>query len=205
MNRAQALHGLDQRIGALLLARTDPPLTGVPIRSPVMPMVAISPGETGTRVCRAMSLTIPPGVDVFALFANDWQRAGFQPRSWSSPAGPIVVATDQAGFVLVLQIRTGQVELSVISPPLSSARNPGLSIGLAVGAVIGFVGPCFSLAAFLPVRNDQLAMLAFVPIILVLGGGLLIWPNTRQVGLGLLIGGAVTGIVTAGVCATMLT
>ena len=49
-----------------------------------------------------------------------------------------------------------------------------------------------------------MAFLGFVPLVLLLGGALLVSPDTRQFGLGLLIGGALTGIVTAGLCSTML-
>jgi hypothetical protein len=203
VNRDQALRGVDQRIGALWLAHADPPVTGVPIAEPVLPAVAFSPSEPRGRVYRAVTLRIPPGVDVFALFADDWQRSGFQPRWWPSPHGPVLVAHDQANFTFLLQQHGEQIELYVVSPPLSSVGNGMLFGGLAAGAMIGLVGPCFSVLALNRVHSG-FAFLAYVPFAVLLAGGLLIAPSTRRFGLGLLIGGAVTGIATAGICAPML-
>ena len=207
MNRAQALHDVDRRIGAVLLARADPPLTGVPIPSPQVPPEAVPPGETGTRVCRGMSLVFPPGVDVFALFAGDWERAGFRPRSWSAPEGPVLVAWDPEGFILLLRHHAGRIELYVISPLLASGATPLFYGGLGVGALVGFLGPCLSTVLVASVLGSARAPAAFVPLVpcvLAVGGGLLIAPGTRQFGLGLLLGSAITGIVTAGVCASAL-
>jgi hypothetical protein len=75
--------------------------------------------------------------------------------------------------------------------------------GIGVGAVFGLVGSCFSTAFFRQWFGPHAALLGFVPVILLLGGGLLLPPNTRQFGVGLLIGGAITGIVTAGICSSM--
>lgn len=202
MNRAQALREA-QQIGASLLARVEPPLTGVPIPSPVLPTFALPPRETGERVCQAMTLLAPAGVDLFALLADDWEQNGLQPHSWSAPVGPVLVGVHLAGFVLVLRGHAGRTDLYVVSPILSTSRA-GLYGGIAVGAAIGFVGPCFSTLTFQQWFGDHLAFLGFVPVILLLGGGLLISPDTRQFGVGLLIGGAITGIVTAGICSTML-
>jgi len=171
----------------------------VPIPSPVVPAFALPPREAGERACQAMTLSAPAGVDVFALLAHDWEQNGLQPHSWVSPEGLVLVGVTVAGFVLVLRNR----ELYVVSPILAPPRA-GLLAGLAVGAAIGFVGPCFSLATFQRWFDEQVAFLGFVPLVLLLGGALLVSPDTRQFGLGLLIGGALTGIVTAGLCSTML-
>lgn len=201
MNRAQALRE-GQQIGASLLARVEPPLAGVPIPSPQLPAFALPPREAGERVCRAMTLVVPAGVDVFALLAVDWEQSGLQPQSWSTPEGSVLVGVTSAGFVLVLRDHAGRAELYVVSPILQTS-NAGLYGGIAVGAAIGLVGPCFSMAMFQGLAGEH-AFLGFVPLVLLLGGALLLGPDTRQFGVGLLIGGAITGIVTAGVCASIL-
>ena len=113
-----------------------------------------------------------------------------------------MVGVTSAGFVLVLRDHAGRTELYVVSPILQ-ASTAGLYGGIAVGAAIGLVGPCFSMAILQGLAGEH-AFLGFVPLVLLLGGVLLIEPDTRQFGVGLLIGGAVTGIVTAGLCASML-
>jgi hypothetical protein len=138
-------------------------------------------------------------VDVFALLALDWEQNSLQPHSWSSPEGRVLVGVTAGGFVLVLRNH----ELSVVSPILAPPRE-GFLAGIAVGAAIGFVGPCFSLTTFQRWFDERVAFLGFVPLVLLLGGALLLSPGTRQFGVGLLIGAALTGIVTAGLCSTML-
>jgi hypothetical protein len=203
VNPAQALHDA-QRIGASLLARLPAPVTGVPFASPRVPAFALPPKETGERVCQAMTLTAPPGVDVFGLIAEDMRQNGVEPHAWSSPDGEILVGVlPGAGFVLVLRRHAGRAELYVVSPILPKT-GAGLYAGIAAGAVVGLVGPCFSTLTFQRLLGDQVAYLGFVPVVLLLGGALLISPDTRQFGVGLLIGGAITGIVTAGICSAML-
>jgi hypothetical protein len=58
--------------------------------------------------------------------------------------------------------------------------------------------------ALLRLLGDGPVSWGFMPVILLLGGGLLISPNTRRFGVGLLIAGGIIGIVTAGVCGTLL-
>jgi len=202
VNRAQALHDA-QQIGASLLARVLPPPAGVPIPSPVLPAFALPPKETGERVCQAMTVLVPAGVDAFGLLAEDWAQNGIPPQSWSSPEGPVLVGVHPAGFVLVFRNQAGRHELYVVSPILSPSAV-GLYTGIVVGAAIGLVGPCFSLLLLQRLFDERVAFLGFVPVVLLLGGALLLWPDTRQFGVGLLIGGAITGIVTAGICSAML-
>jgi hypothetical protein len=140
-------------------------------------------------------------VDAFALLAEDWAQNGIQPQSWSSPEGQVLVGVHPAGFVLVLRNQAGRHELYVVSPILSPPR--GIYGGIALGAAIGFVGPCFSLLLLRQV-DEHVAFLGFVPVVLLLGGALLLSPDSRQFGVGVLIGAASTGIVTAGICSTML-
>ncbi|MCU7728658.1 hypothetical protein ODJ79_33515 [Actinoplanes sp. KI2] len=203
MNRAQALR--DARLlGASLLARVDPPLTGVPIPSPSLPFFALPADEAGERVCQAMTLRAPDGVDVFALLDDDWRQIGVLPHTWSSPEGPILVGVHPAaGFVLVVCRHAGDHVLYVVSPILSASRA-GLYGGIAVGAAIGLVGPCFAVLAFRALNDPDRTLLGFVAAVLLLGGALLISRDTRQFGVGLLIGGAITGIATAGMCSSML-
>ncbi|MEV4639641.1 hypothetical protein AB0J80_20020 [Actinoplanes sp. NPDC049548] len=204
MDREQALRGVDLRMGALLLARSDPPLTGTPIPSAQLPWSALPPDEKGIRVCRGMNLVVPPGVDVFRLFADEWQRAGFELRSWTPPVGPTLVGCDPGGFLLVLQQRGGQVLLYVVSPLLSSGTNAALIGGLVVGGVMGLCGPIMSLGVLGQVLDGKLAFLGFVPVLGLLGGALAISPDTRPFGVGLLIGAAATGIISGGLCSGLL-
>jgi hypothetical protein len=140
---------------------------------------------------------------VFDVLAEDWRQNGVQPHSWSSPEGPILVGVHLSGFVLVVRRHAGIHELYVVSPILSASRAR-LYGGIGVGAVIGLVSPCFTVLVFEAWSGPATALLGFVPVVLLLGGALLISPDTRQFGVGLLIGGAITGIATAGVCSSML-
>jgi hypothetical protein len=207
MQRDEALHGANLRIHALVQSCADLHLTGGPHPAPQIPAFAVPPGIVN-RICLGHVFTTVPGVDLMARFTRDFTAAGFAPRPLTVPEGPALLAQDQSGFTLALLDRGRQAELYVISPPLGDISGGGAGAlvgGIAAGAVLGPIAPCLAGLATLGGGDVQMRYtLAFVPLLLLVGGGLTILPKTRRFGVGLLIGGGATGIITASLCSPLL-
>ncbi|MCW2142413.1 hypothetical protein BXY51_007003 [Actinoplanes cyaneus] len=197
--------GVDERITATLRACQVPADAVVPF-PPHPGVIGPEPGPPGVERLRAgMRIDrLPPGTDLFGAAAELWRRGGCQVTETHTATGPALTGVDPQGYLLHLTAGPPAV-LVVASPPLPH-RNRGLGPGIAAGVILGPLGTCLSFTGNLDTSGggSPLAVWLWLPFLLLIGGLLLIRPATRRFGAGLLIGGAVTGIVLSGICSSMM-
>lgn len=188
LSRADATRGAEQRLAATVQA--CPGLTIVPI--PDHLLTERPPG--GERVLRGGRLPdLGDAADeVFTGIAELWEHAGCR----VDRTGHRLVVEDPAGYWITLA-GPGDPVLTVASPPVAAQLvDRAVLAGVAAGAGLGCLGPCLfrigPLASF-----PALALWAWVPLFLMVGGGSLWLPETRRFGIGLLISGAVLGTTVA--------
>ncbi|WP_093616205.1 hypothetical protein [Actinoplanes philippinensis] len=202
--------GADQRIEATLRALGIEP-DGVD-RLPVDESPALPDAPGYHRVRRGVTIRTPPaGVDVFAVTTNLWRQGLCQISEDQTPQGRLLIGHDPAGYEMTLT-SGDRISLVVASPPLPRKNDHSLVIGIVVGTVLGPAASCMSFIAALSGaiqdgtnRDGVLLAWAWVPVLLVLGGALLIPPSTRRFGTGLMIGTAAAGIITSGFCTALMT
>ncbi|MEU8658806.1 hypothetical protein [Actinoplanes philippinensis] len=163
------------------------------------------------RMRRGVTIrTPPPGIDVFAVTADLWRQGLCQVTESRTPHGRTLIGHDPSGYELVLTAGD-RLDLVVTSPPVPRKQDHGAVIGIVVGTVVGPAVSCLSFiaaanGASLPGAGLESTLLAWawVPVLLVIGGALLVSPSTRRFGTGLMIGVAATGIIISGFCSSLL-
>ncbi|WP_433795544.1 hypothetical protein [Actinoplanes sp. CA-252034] len=163
------------------------------------------------RVRRGVTIrTPPPDVDVFAVTADLWRQGLCQVRDDQTPHGRVLTGHDPSGYELTLT-SGDRIDLIVASPPVLRKSDRSLVTGIVVGTVLGPATSCVSIlaairgTAYFEGAGGLALAWAWVPVLLVIGGALLISPSTRRFGIGLMIGVASTGIIVSGFCTAVLT
>lgn len=194
------LRGIDSRITATLQACGIPPGAVAPLTPP--PVLA---DPDPLRLRHGVRFEVPPGTNLFAAAGELWRRGGCQVSETYTGYGSALVAQDAQGFQLVLA--SGPPAVLVVASPPAPRRDYGLGAGIGIGAVLGPLGSCLSFSGLYNSAGsgNVIGLWAWLPLLLVVGGLLLISPSTRKFGTGLLIGGAITGIALSGVCSLMAT
>jgi hypothetical protein len=193
--------GVHERLEATLRGCAIPPGAVEAIPPVVIVVPPATPDPPGTqRLRRAVRIRdVPPGMDLFAAATALWQRGGCQVSDTHSAHGRTLVAHDPAGYVLTLT-----PDVLVVASPLGPAQDRGLVLGIVVGAVLGPVAACTTAVSQLPngAGVGWLQLWAWLPLLLVVSGLLMISPRNRRFATGLLIGCAATGIATSGLCSS---
>jgi hypothetical protein len=202
--------GAGQRMEATLRALGIPP-DGVGPLPAGFPLPA--PGPAGQERLRRgfVILAVPPGADVFALAAALWRQGHCQVSESHTASGRTLTAHDPAGYLLTLT-SGDRISLVVASPPAPCRRVLGLVLGIVAGVLLSPAASCFSFVSALdstfregaPPGGFLLAW-AWAPVLLVIGGLLLVPSSTRRFGIGLMIGGAVTGLAVSGFLMSLIT
>ncbi len=199
-SRAEATLGVEQRVAATLHAW--PGLRLVPI-----PAQFLRAPADGPRVLRGGHLPdLGDAADeVFDVVRDLWQGAGCRVTDASGLDGRLLTVHDPAGYLLTLARHAGDDPiLTVASPP---AATPwlvrALLTGLLSGVGVGCFGPCLSsvvpMAAVPSLAGLSAPYWGWVPLWLLIGAGSVWRPETRRFGAGLLAGGAVVGVMVAGI------
>jgi hypothetical protein len=202
-SRAEATHGVEQRVAATLHAY--PGLRLVPIPAQFLRLPPAAAGAA-PRVLRGGSLPDLGGAagEVYEVVRDLWRDAGCRVEEDTGPDGRLLIVHDPAGYLLTLVQHGGDDPVLTVASPPPATRFAGraLPAGLLGGVGLGCLGPCGS--AVLPVAAmPELAGAAapywgWVPLYLLVGVGSLCWPETRRFGAGLLAGGAIVGGAVAG-------
>jgi hypothetical protein len=191
--------GVNERLEATLRACGIAPdaVEALPPTPIVVPPGTPDPPRTRRHLRKVRIRAVPPGMNLFASATDLWQRGGCQVHETVSVHGSTLVAHDPAGYVLTLT-----PDLLVVASPLVPAEDHGLAIGIVVGAVLGPISACTTAISSLPDGNGVgwLQIWAWLPVLIVVSGLLMISPKTRRFAAGLAIGCACTGIATSGLC-----
>ncbi|GIM89096.1 hypothetical protein [Paractinoplanes toevensis] len=193
-SRAEVTQGVNERLDATLHAYPG-------LRLEVVPAQFLRTPETtsGIRILRGGRLP-EAGDEVFEVVAELWRDAGAHVEDAAGLDGRLLVAQDQAGYVISLVRHSGDDPiLTVASPPIPQPfLDRGLVAGLSAGLGAGCLGPCVSTvvpSAVIPALvGAHLTYWAWVPLFLLVAGGSLYFPETRRFGTGMVIGGVLVGL-----------
>jgi hypothetical protein len=200
--RAEATHGVEQRVAATLHA--FPGLRLVPIPAQLLHLAEGTAG--GSRVVRGGHLPDLGGAadEVYEVVRDLWSGAGCRIEDVAGPDGRHLIVYDPGGYLLTLT-RRGDDDpvLTVASPPAAAPLfDRALLAGLLSGLGLGCLGPCVT--SVVPMAMPSLAgtgapYWGWVPLYLLIGLGSLWIPETRKFGAGLLASGAIVGSAVAGI------
>ncbi|BCJ47372.1 hypothetical protein GCM10010168_17300 [Actinoplanes ianthinogenes] len=199
--------GTEQRLTSTLAALGIPP-DGVSPLPPGRLLVGTLGDPPGmVRVRRGVQILVaPPGVDLLAATAAFWQSGGCEIVQQDVPGrGRLLAATDPDGYGLVLTLGDGDAPttLVVAGPPMRRSDN-SLIFGVLAGVILGPLASCVSFTQAQGSSRHAILVYAWLPVLLAVSGLLVAWPKSRRFGVGLLIGGAVTGLVLSGICFSAL-
>ncbi|GAB1643251.1 hypothetical protein [Krasilnikovia sp. MM14-A1259] len=171
---------------------------------------ALASPTSGNRVrAGAIAVNLPPE-QAFAAVTEHCRRSGYQVTDAGGMNGRLLVATDPAGYAVTLRQQAGEPPILIVaSPPRPRLSSSGKTwIGVAAGAVVGFVLPCLtglSPLSDLPyVVSANAQWFVWVPFFALGVLGCLLHPAARPFGVGLLIGGSVVGIAMASICTSVI-
>jgi len=200
-SRTAVLPGVERRLEATLHA-----LPGLHL-DPIPPALLRTP-PGGPRLVRGGRL---PGLgdqagEVYDGTRELWEQAGCRIDDTNGRDGRVLVVHDPAGYLITVTQHPGDDPvLTVASPPLRARLiDPPLLAGLLSGLALGCVGPCAAvgpMTLFPSLAGLATPFWAWIPLYLLVGVGSVWRPETRRFGAGLLVSGAVVGLLVGWVFA----